>query len=109
MPKEKRKTPRVSTDLLAQIEILPEKLRILGRIMNLGIGGILFKTADKIDRSTKISIRFNLPPFPPSLPVEAIGRVVRLQQGVGFAVKFSQLEESDSQAIAQFLENIPSQ
>ena len=104
MTEEKRKTPRASTDLLTQLDILPEKATVLGRIMNLGVGGMLFKTADKIDRSTKISIRFNLPPIPPGLPVEVEGTVVRLQQGVGFGVEFSQLEESNSKAIKEFVE-----
>lgn len=109
MPEEKRKTPRAPTDLLTQLEILPEKTTVLGRIMNLGAGGMLFKTTDKIARSTKINVRFNLPPIPPGLPVEAIGRVVHSQQGVGFGVEFSQLEESNRKAIAKFVENAPSQ
>lgn len=80
MTEEKRSTPRVSTDLISQIEILPEKTPVLGRIVNLGASGILFKTAHKIEPSTSINIRFTLPPIPPGLPVEAPGVVVRKQK-----------------------------
>ncbi len=52
MKTQKRRNPRISTDLIAQVEILPEKITLLGWLANLNKEGVLFKTADI--RTTKI-------------------------------------------------------
>jgi len=106
MPKEKRKTPRVPTDLIAQVEILPEKTTVLGRLADLNKEGVLFKTADKADPGTKVNVRFNLPPIPPGSPVQAEGVVVHSKEGVHMGIQFSPLQEAYANAIAKYIEEL---
>ena len=108
MTEERRKTPRVSTDLLAQVEILPEKTTVLGRLADLNKEGVLFKTADKADPGIKVNVRFNLPPIPPGLPVQAEGVVVHAKEGVHMGIQFSPLQEAYANAIAKYIEDKPS-
>ncbi len=105
MPKEKRKTPRVPTDLIAQVEILPEKTTVLGRLADLNKEGVLFKTADKADPGTKVNVRFNLPPIPPGAPVQADGVVVHSKEGVHMGIQFSPLQEADANAMDKYIED----
>lgn len=44
MKTNKRRNPRMSTDLIAQVEILPEKTTFLGWLANLNKDGVLFQT-----------------------------------------------------------------
>lgn len=105
MTEEKRKTPRVSTDLLAQVEILPEKTTVLGRLADLNKEGVLFKNADKADPGTKVNVRFNLPPIPPGAPVQAEGVVVHSKEGAHMGIQFSPLQETYANAIAKYIED----
>ncbi len=102
---QKRRNPRVSTDLLAQVEILPEKTTFLGRLANLNKDGVLFQTTDRADPGTKVNVRFNLPPIPPGAPVQAEGVVVHSKEGVYMGIQFSPLQEAYANAIAKYIED----
>ncbi len=109
MKTQKRRNPRISTDLIAQVEILPEKRTLLGRLANLNKEGVLFKTADRADPGTKVNVRFNLPPIPPGAPVRAEGVVVHSKEGVHMGIhmgiQFSPLQEAYANAIAKYIED----
>ncbi len=104
MKTQKRRNPRISTDLIAQVEILPEKRTLLGRLANLNKEGVLFKTADRADPGIKVNVRFNLPPIPPGAPVQADGVVVHSKEGVHMGIQFSPLQEAYANAIANYIE-----
>ncbi len=105
MKTNKRRNFRVSTDLIAQVEILPEKTTLLGRLANLNTEGVLFRTADKAEPGTKVNVRFNLPPIPPGVPVRAEGVVTHSQEGVHMGIQFSSLQEAAANAIAKYIED----
>ena len=105
MKTQKRRNPRISTDLLAQVEILPERTHLLGRLANLNKEGVLFKTADRADPGTKVNVRFNLPPIPPGLAVQAEGVVVHSKEGIHMGIQFSPLPEACVNAMAKYIED----
>lgn len=105
MKTNKRQDSRVSTDLIAQVEILPEKTTLLGRLANLSTEGVLFRTADKAEPGTQVNVRFNLPPIPPGVPVRAEGVVIHSKEGVHMGIQFSPLKEADAKAIAKYMED----
>ena len=105
MKTKKRRNPRIATDLIAQVEILPQKTTLLGRLANLNKEGVLFRTADKAEPGTKVNVRFNLPPIPPGVLVRAEGVVAHSQEGVQMGIQFSSLPEADAKAIAKYIED----
>ena len=105
MKTQKRRNPRISTDLIAQVEILPEKRTLLGWLANLNREGVLFKTADKADLGTQVIVRFNLPPIIPGTPVQAEGVVIHSKEGAYMGIQFSPLQEADANAIAKYIED----
>ena len=105
MKTNKRRKPRITTDLIAQVEILPQKTMLLGRLANLNKEGVLFRTADRADPGTKVNVRFNLPPIPPGVPVRAEGVVVHSEEGVRMGIQFSPLQEAYANALAKYIED----
>ena len=105
MKTTKRRNPRISTELIAQVEILREKRPLLGWLANLNKEGVLFKTADKADPGTKVIVRFNLPPIIPGTPVQAEGVVVHSKEGAYMGIQFSPLQKADANAIAKYIED----
>jgi len=109
MKTKKRRNPRISTDLIAQVEILPERTQLLGRLANLNKEGVLFRTDYKADPGTKVIVRFNLPPIIPGTPVQAEGVVVHSKEGahmgIHMGIQFSPLQEAYANAIAKYIED----
>ena len=109
MKTQKRRNPRISTDLLAQVEILPERTQVLGRLVNLNKESVLFRTDHRVDPGTKVNVRFNLPPVPPGVAVQVEGVVVHSKEGVHMGIhmgiQFSPLQEAYANAIAKYIES----
>ena len=105
METNKRQNPRITTFLIAQVEILPQKTNVLGRLANLGKEGVLFKTADKAEPGTKVNVKFNLPPIPPGVLVRAEGVVIHSKEGVQMGIQFSSVQGAKENAIAKYIED----
>ena len=88
---------------MTQVVLLPEKNSLLGHMENLSEGGVLIKSHVQAAPSTKVKVRFNLPPVPPGLPVEADGVVVHSRQA-GIGIQFLHMKDEQSQALSRFVE-----
>jgi len=108
MKTNKRRNPRITTFLIAQVEILPQKTTVLGRLANLGKEGVLFKTADRAEPGTKVNVQFNLPPIPPGVLVRAEGVVIHSKEGVHMGIQFSSFQEADANAVAKYIDDTSS-
>ena len=89
---------------MTQVVLLPEKNSLLGHMENLSEGGVLIRSHGQAAPSTKVKIRFNLPPVPPGVPVEADGVVVHSRQETGMGIQFLKMKDEQSQALSRFVE-----
>ncbi len=101
---EKRKSPRAP--ILTQVEAQGERLSLsaLGRSSNISLGGLLIETPDTLPEGANAVIRFFLPPG--TQPIEAAGRVVRVEPGKSMAVAFLGLAEKHRKLILDYIENV---
>ncbi len=104
MKEEKRRTPRIAADLITQVVLLPEKNSLLGHMENLSEGGVLIRSHGQAAPSTKVKVRFNLPPVPPGVPVEADGVVVHSREEAGMGIRFLDMKDTQSKALSKFVE-----
>lgn len=104
LKEEKRRTPRIAAGLIIQVVLLPGKNSLLGHMGNLSAGGVLIKSHGQAAPSTKVKIRFNLPPVPPGLPVEVDGVVVHSRKDAGMGIQFLDMKDAQSKAIAKFVQ-----
>ena len=98
---DRRKSQRVG--LLTQVESRTATDSSLGRAVSISVGGLLVQTSDTFDAKTEVTIRFNLPPFPPGRSIECQGVIVRVQPGVHMGIEFLQMKDEHRKAIAEFV------
>lgn len=98
----KRKTPRAP--ILTQVEAQAEKLSALGRACDISVGGLLIETTETLTEGATVVVRFFVPPE--RQPIEAAGRVVRVDPGKSMAVAFLGLPESHRLRIVDYIKNI---
>lgn len=101
-PEERRKSQRVV--LITQIECTATHDYTLGRSRDISEGGLLVFTTETFEPQTEVVVRFNLPPSPPGVPIEAQGVVVHVQPGEQLGIQFFELTDQQRQAIAQFIQ-----
>ena len=101
--KERRRSPRMPVDLLAQVEILGQGGSVLGRAANLNQSGLLIRTEKTLKPATEVDIRLNLPPVPPGRPIEAKGVVVHARPGESMGIKFLLLSDEARKALREFV------
>ena len=82
---------------------MPQKTTVLGRLADVNLGGVLFRTADKAEPGTKVNVQFNLPPIPPGVLVRVEGVVVHSIEGVNMGIQFSSLQGPEAGAIAKYI------
>lgn len=98
----KRKTPRAP--ILTQVEAQGEKLSALGRACDISVGGLLIETADTLAEGATVVVRFFVPPQ--RQPIEAAGRVVRVDPGKSMAIAFLGLPENHRKRIVDYIQSI---
>jgi len=101
--KERRRSQRVPVSVLAQVETLTGGFSITGRTVDLSESGLFMKASNTPSQGAEVDIRFTLPPDPPGKTVATKGIVVRSQEGATMGINFLLLEDSQRQAIAQFV------
>jgi hypothetical protein len=97
----RRKTLRAR--LVTQLESRAPVGSSIGHTEDISEAGLLVLTRETFDPQTEVTIRFNLPPFPPGHPVECQGEVVRTEPGANMAIEFHQLKEDDREALAAYV------
>ncbi len=102
--KEKRQGQRVAAELLTQCEDWSGGGSFLGRTVDLGLSGLLMKSSNLLNRGTRVTVRFNLPPGPPGIHVEASGVVVRSQPEDRMGIQLLDLNESSQSALEEFVQ-----
>ena len=101
--KERRRNPRVETDLLTQVEIPADKKHVLGRGKNLAENGLLLESSATCTPMTEVRVRFNLPPIPPGTAIECQGTVVHAQPGDYMGIEFHGLALETKLAVTQYI------
>ena len=77
---------------------------MLGRSQDLSEGGLSVLTAETFEPQTEVVVRFNLPPYPPGIPIESSGVVVHARPGEQMGVQFLQLSERQREALARYVQ-----
>lgn len=96
---ERRRTVRAP--ILTQVEAQGERAPVLGRAKNISLGGLLIESPDTLPEGTAVIVRFFLPRQ--SHPIEAAGRVVRVEPDRTMAVAFLGLPPSQEERIAEYV------
>jgi hypothetical protein len=96
-----RKHPRVS--LVTEVESHATRVKHLGRVVNVSVGGVLILARDTFDPSTEVVVRFKLPT---GYSVEAPGMVVHGKKGAHMGIKFLQLDPHSRTAIGKFVQEV---
>lgn len=91
----------VRVPILTQVEAGTPNVAALGRARDLSIGGILIDTRETLPQGADVIIRFFIPPD--TQPVEAAGRVVRVQPSKSMAIAFLGLANSYRQRILSYI------
>lgn len=99
---ERRRSPRVR--LMTQVETLGPGASSLGRIQDISVGGLLTVSRDTFEPNSEVTVRFNLPPVPPGLSIEAQGVVAHVLPGVKMGIQFLLLKDDDRKAIDEFVQ-----
>ncbi|MBI4458919.1 MAG: PilZ domain-containing protein [Acidobacteria bacterium] len=74
----------------------------LGRSQDASEGGLSVQTRDIFEPRTEVVVRFNLPPYPPGIPIEAKGEIVHIRSGE-MGIQFLSLSDRQRQAIARYV------
>jgi PilZ domain-containing protein len=85
---EQRAHPRTGFGLQVRLMLLREKEPIPGVLDNISEGGCFFSTAATVKEGAAVSVVFGLRP---QGLCAASGRVVRVEEGEGFGVKFNDI------------------
>ena len=99
---ERRRSPRAA--LMVQVEYTKGGDYVLGRSQDVSEGGLSVLTSETLEPRTEVVIRFNLPPYPPGILIEAQGEIVRVRPGEGLGIQFLQLSDRQRQAIARYVQ-----
>ena len=101
---ERRKNPRKY--FIAQVDCKWQGAFCIGRTLDLSIGGLLMATTEPLDPGTPVEVRFAIPLPPQAVTVEAKGVVIRANPRHSMAIKFTELDDYDRDAIRKFLEKV---
>jgi hypothetical protein len=102
--REYQRTPR--SQLVVQIECWGKKsASCLGRTLNFSEDGLLMTAPDSFEPGTQVEIRFTVPGEGRDVTIQAKGAVVRTDPGRSMAIQFTKLNNSDREAITQFLKS----
>lgn len=99
---DKRQTPRVP--ILTQVEAQGDAATALGHARDISLGGMLIETPETITEGATVIVRFFIPPD--RKPIEAAGRVVRVQDGKSMGIAFMGLRQTDQKKIAGYIHEI---
>ena len=98
---ERRGNPRAA--LIVQVECKRGSEYILGRSHDVSEGGLSVLTPETFEPGTEVVVRFNLPPYPPGIPLESRGMIVRVRPGEQMGIQFLQLGDRQREAIARYV------
>ena len=104
-PNEERRGSQRAT-LIVQVECKTGGDWGLGHTQDISDGGLLLVTPETFEPRTEITVRFNLPPDPPSFFVETPGVVARVQPGQFIGIQFLQVTERQRDAIAKYVRQV---
>ncbi|HEX7125908.1 MAG TPA: EAL domain-containing protein [Thermodesulfobacteriota bacterium] len=94
-----RRPPRVP--LVVDVEYGPETAPLRRRTRNIGTGGLFVTTGDPLPEGTPVRLRFTLPGYPETIPVEAV--VVWAEPLLGMGLRFTWLAPEHEAAIGRYV------
>jgi hypothetical protein len=101
MDGEKRQGPRSSA--IADVSFEHKRLRFLGRINDLSLGGMYIDTINPLPEGSDISFRFSLPGDESESPISGEGRVVWMAHMQGMGITFTRLSDDDRGRLKAYL------
>jgi Tfp pilus assembly protein PilZ len=101
---EKRSWPR--HHFLAEIQYRSNCPPLLGRIMDLGEGGIFIDTMVPLAAGAPVTFSFFIPDNYPDISITGSGRVAWQQKAAGMGVEFLQMNEKSRERIKSFLKSL---
>lgn len=99
---EKRCAPRVP--ILTQVEAQGDASTALGHARDISLGGMLIETPETLSRGATVIVRFFIPPD--RKPVQAAGRVVRVEDGKTMGIAFLGLRQTDQEKVLQYIKEV---
>jgi hypothetical protein len=96
-----RKYPRIA--LAARVENVAGGKSLMGRTLDLSLGGILVLSPDTLEPRSEVRVRFDLPS---GHRLDVRGEVVHSTRGVRMGIKFLALTPDDQKAIAEYTERV---
>jgi len=100
--KDKRQTPRAP--ILTQVEAQGDVATALGHARDISVGGMLIETPETLAEGATVIVRFFIPPDPK--PIQAAGRIVRVQDGKSMGIAFMGLRTSDQHRVVEYIKSI---
>lgn len=100
--KDKRQTPRAP--ILTQVETQGDAATALGHARDISVGGMLIETPETLTEGATVIVRFFIPPDPK--PIQAAGRIVRVQGGKSMGIAFLGLRESDRKRVSDYIRSV---
>jgi len=99
----RRQTPRAP--ILTQVEAQGEAGVLLGRARNVSSGGLLIESRETLAEGATVVIRFFLPPD--RTPIEAAGRIARVEAGKSMAISFLGLADHHREKVVAYVRSHP--
>ena len=91
--------------LVVQVDYRGAEAVCLGRTVDLSESGLLMTTPEPLEPGTPVEVRFAVPVHPQAVTVQAKGTVVRANPGHSMAIRFTELDDADRDAIKRYLES----
>ncbi len=107
--KQKRKYTRFKGHYLIKYKVIDKK-KVLSFSRNIGAGGLLFHSRERIPLKANIELIINYLPYP--TPIKIIAEVVRIKslpkiEGFDIAVQFINIKEKDREFINKRILSMP--
>jgi hypothetical protein len=97
---EKRRAPRVP--ILTQVEAQGDAATALGHARDISLGGMLIETPETLREGATVIVRFFLPPE--RKPIQAAGKVVRVEDGKAMGIAFLGLRPTDQEKVVSYIQ-----
>jgi hypothetical protein len=97
---EKRRAPRVP--ILTQVEAQGDTATALGHARDISLGGMLIETRETLREGATVIVRFFIPPD--RKPIQAAGKVVRVEDNKAMGIAFLGLRPSDQEKVVSYIQ-----
>lgn len=75
----------------------------LGRVANIGLGGLLVQSSHTFQPGTHVTVRFHMRAPAENYFIESLGRVVHEETGARMGIEFLQLQDSARRALSGYI------